>query len=70
MSSEPSPVTQGPIEFVLWCDLLREIPLSRSQLCVMINKNRFPAPVKLGARRSAFVRSQIEAWKARQVKGC
>lgn len=36
--------------------------LSRSLLTLMAAEGQFPHPVKLGERRIAFVRAEVEAW--------
>lgn len=36
--------------------------LSRTLLALMAAAGEFPRPVKLGERRVAFVRSEVEAW--------
>lgn len=41
--------------------------LRRSAIYDAIKRGTFPAPVKLGARASAFVSSEIDEWIARLI---
>jgi prophage regulatory protein len=36
--------------------------LKRSSLYALISANEFPQPVKVGARRIAFVQAEVDAW--------
>lgn len=36
--------------------------LSRTLLSLMAEAGEFPKPVKLGERRTAYVRAEVEAW--------
>lgn len=36
--------------------------LSRTLLTLMASEGQFPQPVKLGERRIAFVRAEVETW--------
>jgi len=42
--------------------LLYGIRYSRKQLTRLIEEKQFPQPVKLGAKRIAFVNKEIAAW--------
>lgn len=41
--------------------------LSRSELYRRIAKGTFPAPVKIGARASAWSSAEVERWKAERI---
>lgn len=41
--------------------------LSKSSLYVLIKEKSFPAPVRLGARAVAWVRSEVRQWAAERV---
>lgn len=41
--------------------------LSRSELYRRIAQGTFPAPVKIGARASAWSSAEIERWKAERI---
>jgi len=41
--------------------------LSRSELYRRIAKGAFPAPVKIGARASAWSSAEVERWKAERI---
>ncbi len=43
------------------------IPYSRSTIYSLIAAGDFPAPVKLGPRASAWVKSEIEAWAESRI---
>jgi prophage regulatory protein len=42
--------------------VIDKVGLSKSHLYAQIAKNNFPAPIKLGARSSAWVESEVEQW--------
>jgi prophage regulatory protein len=44
------------------------VGLSRSSIYVMISRNEFPAPVKIGARAVAWIDSEIEEWIRNRVE--
>lgn len=35
---------------------------SRSQIYALIQRNAFPAPIKLGARASAWIADEVDSW--------
>jgi len=41
--------------------------LSKSSLYALIREKRFPAPVRLGARAVAWIRSEVNQWAADRV---
>ena len=41
--------------------------LSKSSLYVLIRENNFPAPVRLGSRAVAWVKSEVKQWAADRV---
>jgi prophage regulatory protein len=43
-------------------EVQRAVPLSRSRIYELIAANRFPAPVKLSERASAWNSDEVEAW--------
>ena len=43
-------------------EILKRTGLSRSTLYSMISKNEFPSPLKIGARASAWVESEVNRW--------
>ena len=47
---------------LLWPDVLRLVPASRSTLQREIQAGRFPAPRRLGRRRAAWTQAEILAW--------
>ena len=42
--------------------------LSKSSLYALIRANSFPAPVQLGPRMVAWVRSEVQEWAAERVR--
>lgn len=50
-------------EFMLWDELLDNIPLSKSVIQRLMRHGRFPRPLQLSPNRVAFVRSEVEDWK-------
>ena len=45
-----------------WKDVQPRVGICRSQAHAMIHEGTFPAPVKLGARASAWIESEINEW--------
>lgn len=43
--------------------------LSRTLLASMAKEGLFPAPVKIGEKRIAFVRAEVEAWISKHIDG-
>jgi prophage regulatory protein len=41
--------------------------MSRVLLAMMAKEGRFPLPVKIGERRLAYVRAEVEAWIDSQI---
>lgn len=41
--------------------------LSRVLLALMAKEGRFPAPVRIGEKRIAYVRTEVEAWIDAQI---
>ena len=45
-------------------DILRAIPISKATLYRWVAESRFPKPVRLGPRRSAWLSSEVAQWQA------
>jgi len=45
----------------------RGIPYSRAHIYRLIHAKKFPAPVRLGENRIAFVEAEIDAWLESKV---
>ncbi|MBR7652708.1 AlpA family phage regulatory protein [Brucella oryzae] len=43
--------------------------MSRVLLSMMAKEGKFPLPVKLGTKRIAYVRAEVEAWIAAKIEG-
>ena len=43
-------------------DTAKAVSLSRTMVQIMSREGHFPQPVKLGERRVAFVRAEVDAW--------
>ena len=43
--------------------------LSRTLLTLMADAGEFPKPVKLGERRTAYVRAEVDAWIDSRIAG-
>lgn len=52
----PAPRLMSPSEAAI------ETSLSRTLLSMMAAEGQFPQPVRLGVKRIAFVRAEVEAW--------
>lgn len=61
--------TDSTTQFVLWRlpEVKAHTGLSRSSLYRRIAEGTFPAPVKIGARASAWSSAEIERWKAERI---
>lgn len=59
----PKPNTpQAPPAFYRLRDVMRICTLSRSTVYRRISEGRFPAPVHLGGRASAWPSAELQAW--------
>lgn len=47
--------------------VLKSIPIGATTLYDEIAKGRFPQPIKIGSRASAWIKSEIDAWLAQRV---
>ena len=70
---------EKPTRILRWPEVHDRIGLSHSQVYNLIKQNDyegnalFPAPIKLGARASGWLESDIEGWISRRViasRGC
>ena len=50
-----------------WPEVKQRVGYSRSQIHFLIKQGSFPAPVKLGARASAWLQSSIDEWISSRV---
>ena len=48
-------------------EVLSAVKCSRSTLYVLMRREAFPAPFKVGPRRNRWVASEVEAWLEKQV---
>jgi prophage regulatory protein len=53
--------------FLRFPEVKERVGFSRSQVHLLINQGKFPAPIKLGARASAWTESSINLWIAERV---
>jgi prophage regulatory protein len=58
---------QEEVSFLRLPDVKLLTGLSKSSLYALIRANSFPAPVRLGPRTVAWVRSEIQQWAAERV---
>lgn len=66
MESGISPLSE--IRFIRLPEVLALCGKSKSSVYLAIKNGEFPAPVKLSARSSAWIQSEIAAWAAARVK--
>lgn len=57
----------GNEEFLRLRDVIRRIGLSRTTIYRLIGDGRFPAPVKLSERASAWRLGEVQAWAAQRI---
>ena len=48
-------------------DLPQFVGLKRTQIQEMIKRGEFPTPVRLSARRIAWLESEVVAWQQKQI---
>jgi prophage regulatory protein len=58
---------QEEVSFLRLPDVKLLTGLSKSSLYALIRANSFPAPIRLGSRTVAWVRSEIQQWAAERV---
>ena len=66
--SSPGPETSDEIGFLRLPQVKSITGLSKSSLYALIRANSFPAPVQLGPRTVAWVRSEIKQWAAERIE--
>ncbi len=54
-------------KFLRMSEVRRRVPLSRSQIYLLISRNEFPKPISLGSRAVGFLESEIDAWITARV---
>ncbi len=63
----PQPISSGDVSFLRLPEVKRLTGLSKSTLYAMIRAKSFPAPVPLGPRTVAWVRSEVKEWAAERI---
>jgi len=53
--------------FLRFPEVKKRVGFSRSQVHLLINQGKFPAPIKLGARASAWLESSIDQWISERI---
>ena len=53
--------------FLKLSEVQSEVPFSRSQIYALIADDKFPKPIKLSQRSSAWLKSEIDEWKAARI---
>ena len=48
-------------------ELVERVPFSRVHIYRLIRDGKFPAPIKLGDRRVAFLENEVESWVAARI---
>ena len=61
------PSSSDEVSFLRLPDVKLVTGLSKSSLYALIRANSFPAPVQLGPRTVAWVRSEIKQWAAERI---
>lgn len=67
-ASRPSLGTTEDLSFLRLPEVKAVTGLSKSSLYALIRANSFPAPIQLGPRTVAWVRSEIKQWAAERIK--
>ena len=66
-SNQQQIIASNQERLIRWPEVKQRIGYSRSQIHLLISRGEFPAPVKLGARASAWVQSSIDEWISGRV---
>jgi predicted DNA-binding transcriptional regulator AlpA len=66
-SHRPSLIDLDEVIFLRLPEVKAVTGLSKSSLYALIRERSFPAPVRLGARAVAWVRSEVRQWAAERV---
>jgi len=66
-SNQQQIIASNQERLIRWPEVKQRIGYSRSQIHHLIKQGSFPAPVKLGARASAWVQSSIDEWISGRV---
>jgi prophage regulatory protein len=62
------PVTMDDVSFLRLPEVKAVTGLSKTSLYALIREKSFPAPVRLGPRAVAWVRSEIKEWAVERVQ--
>jgi prophage regulatory protein len=54
--------TTNQTRLLRWRDVQPRVGICRSQAHALIQQGSFPAPIKLGARASAWLETEIDQW--------
>lgn len=60
----PSKSDAGSPGFLRLKDLIKRVPVAKSTIWLWVSGGKFPPPVKLSERVTAWPDSDIEAWEA------
>ena len=61
-SSETIATSRADERFLVWPQVHRLVPLSRSTIWRKIRNRSFPAPIKISEGRVAWLERDVEAW--------
>lgn len=64
---DEAPSTTDDVAFLRLPEVKAMIGLSKSSLYALIKEKQFPAPVRLGTRAVAWVKSEVRQWAAARV---
>ncbi len=53
--------------FLRFPEVKERVGFSRSQVHLLINQGKFPAPIKLGARASGWLESEVINWVNKKI---
>ena len=66
-SNQQQIIASNQERLIRWPEVKQRIGYSRSQIHLLIKQGTFPAPVKFGARASAWAQSPIAEWISGRV---
>ena len=60
-------MSENARSFIRLAEVKRRNGYSKAWLYRLISQNRFPKPVKIGARSIAFVEGEVDAWISERI---
>ncbi|WP_336804066.1 AlpA family transcriptional regulator [Erwinia aphidicola] len=59
---------KSQFRLIRFTEVLRKTGYRKSWIYLLISKNSFPKPIKLGVRSVAFIEEEVDQWIAEKIK--